>query len=244
MIEDRYTADDLGGTLRALAVRWRWLLDALDDAERVAVEPFLRRTAAAVGTSGTDLAALAAGAAAVLPEAQRDVVEATEALLSEAGRAVPVPTQHGTVVGLFASDGGVPKLPIERASVGRRGVEGDRQATRKHHGRVSQALCLWSAEVLDGLAADGHPIAPGSVGENVLVRGIDWSKLRPGVRVHAGSVVAELSGWAYPCVKNARWFVDRDFKRIDPDLHPGLARAYATVLEGGEIRAGDPVVTS
>lgn len=244
MIDDRYTAEDLRGTLRALAVRWRWLLEALDDAERAAVEPFLRATADAVGARSTELDAIAGAATSLPAEARRDAVEATEALLTGAGRATPVPAQHGTVAGLFTSDGGVPKLPIDVAVVGRRGVEGDRQAERKHHGRVTQALCLWSADLLDGYAAEGHPIVPGSVGENVLVRGVDWSRLRPGVRVHAGTVVAELSGWAYPCVKNARWFADRDFRRIDPDRRPGTARAYASVLEGGEIRVGDAVVTS
>lgn len=245
MIDDRYTADDLRGTLRALATRWRWLLEGLDDAERAAAAPMLAATATAVGAVEPTLHAIDEAATALAPEARREAVEATEQLLTDAGRAVPIRAQRGVVAGLFASGGGVPKAPIDEAVVGRRGVDGDRQATRKHHGRVSQALCLWSAEVIATLAAEGHPIGPGNAGENVLVRGIDWPALRPGVRLHLGAdVVAEVSGWALPCAKNARWFADGDFRRIDPDRRPGSSRAYAAVLIGGVVRTGDAVVTS
>src|SRR3954447_17778510 len=46
----------------------------------------------------------------------------------------PLPEGRGTVAGLFANDGGVGKLPIPEATIGYRGVEGDRQRTRFHHG--------------------------------------------------------------------------------------------------------------
>ena len=244
MIDDRYTADDVRGTLRALAVRWRWLLAPLSTEERAAVEPFLQATAEAVAAASTDLDDVAAAAAALPPASQREAIERTEALLSDAGRAVPIEPQSGTVVGVFASHGGVPKLPIERAVVGRRGVAGDRQAARKHHGRVSQALCIWSAEVVDALAAEGHPIGPGRAGENVLVQGVTWPAMRPGVRMQLGGVTAEVTGFALPCKKNAQWFVDGDFRRIDPDLRPGWSRAYASVIAGGEIAVGDPVTAT
>jgi MOSC domain-containing protein YiiM len=241
VIDDRYTAADLRGTLRALATRWRWLLEPLSTSERAAVQPMLEATATAVGAPSTDLDAIAAAAEAVPPASQRDVVERTEELLSDAGRAAPIQPQAGTVAGLFASDGGVPKLPIERAVVGRRGVAGDRQAARKHHGRVSQALCIWSAEVIDALAGEGHPIGPGRAGENVLVQGLEWSAMRPGVRLQLGPVLAELTGFALPCKKNAQWFAGGAFHRMHPDLHPGWSRAYASVVVGGELAVGDPV---
>jgi MOSC domain-containing protein YiiM len=241
VIDDRYTAADLRGTLRALAVRWRWLLEPLTPAERAAVEPILLATAEAVGSPSSELDAIAAAAECLPPDRQRDVVERTEELLSAAGRAAPIAPQSGTVVGVFASDGGVPKLPIDRAVVGRRGVAGDRQAARKHHGRVSQALCIWSAEVVEALADEGHPIGPGRAGENVLVRGLEWSLMRPGVRLQLGPVLAELTGFALPCKKNAPWFSGGDFHRMDPDRQPGWSRAYASVVVGGELAVGDPV---
>ncbi len=155
---------------------------------------------------------------------------------------VGAPSQQGTVVQVNRSGGGVPKQPQPRVDVDRRGVVGDTQAERKHHGKPLQALSLWSGEVIDALRAEGHSVYPGAAGENVTVSGIDWATIRPGVRVDLGTVRAEVSAFATPCAKNAQWFSDRDFKRIDHNLHPGRSRAYAWVIEGGEIAPGDLVV--
>jgi MOSC domain-containing protein YiiM len=119
---------------------------------------------------------------------------------------------------------------------------GDRQASRQHHGRPLQALCVWSAEVIDALRAEGHPIEPGLAGENVTLAGIDWTTIQPGVQLLIGDVLAEISAWSTPCAKNAPWFVDRDFRRMDHDRHPGSSRAYAWVREPGTIRPGDRVI--
>ena len=167
--------------------------------------------------------------------------------LSDVGRGLHLlgagaPTQEGRVAQLNVSDGGVPKVPVEVAEVGDRGLVGDRQAERKHHGRPLQALCLWSSEVIDSLRAEGHPIVPGAAGENVTISGIDWATVRPGTQLLIGDVLAEVSAWAVPCTKNAQWFADGDFRRMAHDRHPGWSRAYAWVREPGTIRQGDPVV--
>jgi MOSC domain-containing protein YiiM len=170
-------------------------------------------------------------------------VEDVVRVLREAGRALPrLRSVSGRVVQLNVSDGGVPKQPVESVRIGMRGVEGDRQAARLHHGRPWQALCLWSLEVIEALQAEGHPIAPGLAGENVTIGGIDWSQMRPGVRLRIGSVVAETSIWSVPCKKNAGWFVGGDFRRIDYTRDRSASRMYAWVVEPGEVRVGDPVV--
>lgn len=178
--------------------------------------------------------------------ADEDVAGVVDALHA-AGRtlaAACVPPTHGTgvVVQLNVSDGGVPKKPVDEVQVGGRGIVGDRQASRKHHGRPFQALCLWSAEVIERLAAEGHPIAPGLAGENVTVSGIDWAGLRAGVRLRIGSVVAETSAWSIPCKKNAPWFLKGDFNRMHQDREPGVSRIYTWVVEPGAISVGDEVV--
>lgn len=152
------------------------------------------------------------------------------------------PTQVGTVAQLNVSDGGVPKTPVASAEVGLRGLVGDRQTDRHHHGRPLQALCLWSTEVIDALRAEGHPIAPSLAGENITLSGIDWATIRPGVQLRIGEVLAEISAYATPCKKNADWFLDRDFRRMDHDHHPGWSRAYAWVREPGAIRTGDQAI--
>jgi hypothetical protein len=144
----------------------------------------------------------------------------------------------GTVVQLNRSGGGVPKLPIPVVDVDWGGVVGDVQATRRHHGRPWQALCLWDADVIDGFAAAGHPIAYGSAGENVTLRGLDWCRVRPGVRLRLGTVRCEASSYAVPCKQNARWFAARAFDLMH-HRHGPVSRIYATVLEPGRIAAGD-----
>lgn len=167
--------------------------------------------------------------------------------LSDVGRGINAlgagaPRQVGTVDQINVSRGGVPKHPIEEAEVGRRGVVGDRQAARQHHGRPLQALCLWSTEVIEALRVEGHPIAAGLAGENLTLGGLDWTTIRPGVRLRIGTVLAEISAYATPCKKNAGWFAERDFNRMDHDRHPGWSRTYAWVRQPGIVRAGDEVV--
>ena len=152
------------------------------------------------------------------------------------------PRQTGVVEQLSRSDGGVPKLPVPQAAVDWHGVVGDAQADRANHGRPTQALCLWSAEVVEEWAADGHPIGFGAAGENVTVRGLDWAVLSPGVRLVVGSALVQVSSYAIPCAKNAHWFTDGYFRRMAHDVSPGRSRLYASVLRPGSVAVGDPVV--
>ncbi len=143
------------------------------------------------------------------------------------------------------SNGGVPKLPVAEAEVRERGVVGDRQADRVHHGHPEQALCLYSLEVIEKLQAEGHPIAPGSAGENLTLSGIDWSSVVPGVRLRIGDELEiEITDYATPCSKNAQWFADGKFGRMGQSRHPGESRVYARVVSVGTIKTGDRVALS
>ena len=154
-------------------------------------------------------------------------------------------SQSGTVVQVNTSKGGVPKSPVAEAYVGWRGIEGDVQKAREHHGRPFQALCLWSAEVIDRLRADGHPIDYGSAGENITIRGLDWNDVRPGVRLRIGEVMCEVWAYAVPCKKNAQWMKDGDFGRLHHDRESefggAISRLYATVTERGMVHPNDSV---
>lgn len=148
----------------------------------------------------------------------------------------------GSVHQISVSGGGVPKLPVPSARIEVGGVAGDDQADRKHHGGPEQDLCLYSLEVIEALQAEGHPIEPGFAGENLTLRGIDWSLMRRGLELRIGTdVVAEVTWPAVPCAKNARWFAGRDYRRISEDLHPGWSRWYARVLTPGDVAVGDSV---
>ena len=239
----QWTRADVRGTLPVLDRWWDLLTEG--------VEADLVELARGGEPSVADLRAMsierlldAGGRGTAALDAALDGVLAD---LSAAGRVlarlgVRPARREGTVAGVHRSAGGVPKRPVAAATVGRRGVEGDRQADRRFHGRVWQALCVWSLEVIEALAAEGHPIVPGAAGENLTLAGLDWSELRSGTRLRAGGVLAELSLPTVPCAKNARWFRDGDFMRMSHDRHPGWSRWYATVVEPGEVAVGDAVV--
>jgi MOSC domain-containing protein YiiM len=118
-------------------------------------------------------------------------------------------------------------------------VEGDRQADRVHHGGPRQTVCLYSLEVIEALRAEGHPIAPGHAGENLTLAGIDWGSVVSGALIRAGSSLLEVTDATSPCSKNAAWFVDGDFNRMNQARHPGWSRMYARVVEEGEVVTGD-----
>jgi MOSC domain-containing protein YiiM len=148
----------------------------------------------------------------------------------------------GRIHQINTSKGGVPKLPVTQALVGERGIVGDEQADLVHHGRPEQALCLFSLEVIEKMRSEGHPIEPGSAGENITVAGLDWSTVVPGTSMTLGPVRIEITHYATPCAKNARWFSDGGFNRMHASKHPGESRVYARVISGGEIAPDDPVL--
>lgn len=145
----------------------------------------------------------------------------------------------GRIVHLAISGGGVPKRTIEHARVTSLGIEGDVQKHTKIHGGPERALCLFSLEVLERLQAEGHPITPGSTGENVLISGLAWADLAKGSRLALGDgVVVEITRPADPCKTIAASFLDRNHKRLDVR---GEMRLYARIVREGVIRVGEPV---
>lgn len=149
----------------------------------------------------------------------------------------------GRIASINVSQGGVPKRPIPRARVGPLGLEGDKQRNLKFHGGPQRALCLYSAEWIAGLVAEGHRVVAGALGENVTVEGLDLGPLGPGARLRLGATVRiEVTSYAAPCRQIAPCFSDGDSGRLDPDESPHRARLYAKVLEAGEVAVGDAVI--
>ncbi len=147
-----------------------------------------------------------------------------------------------SIVQVSISTGGVPKLPVAQAAVTELGITGDGHNDTANHGGPERALCLFSLERIEAMAAEGHPIGPGSTGENVTIRGIDWDAVVPGVQLRLGAdVLVEVTRYTTPCKTNQQWFIDGDINRMHQNLYPGYSRVYAKVLRPGIMRTGDPV---
>jgi MOSC domain-containing protein YiiM len=149
---------------------------------------------------------------------------------------------RGRLHSIQISDGGVPKLPVESAVVRFDGVSGDRQADRRYHGGPDRAVSLFSREVIEHLRAEGHPIAPGTTGENLTIAGLPWERVLPHAFLGIGSrVLLEVSEHVKPCKTIAASFREGRFDRIAPRKHPTETRMYARVIREGEVRTGDLV---
>lgn len=146
------------------------------------------------------------------------------------------------IVQINISDGGTPKLPISRAQITFNGLVGDRQRNLKYHGGPDRAVCLWSADIIQTLQNEGHPIKSGSAGENITVAGLVWKLLCPDTQLQLGDTVRLLvTDYAAPCRHIGKYFCDRRYSRISQKQYPGLSRLYARVLSPGTVQIGDPV---
>ena len=157
------------------------------------------------------------------------------------GGAVARPAR-GRVARVNVSPGGVPKLPVPAAFVGPLGLDGDGHDDRTEHGGPFRAVCLYTMEAIGRVHAEGHPIEPGSVGENLTLEGIELSTLRVADRLEVGdALVLEITKPANPCETIRGSFLDGRTARISIRTHPLDSRLYARVLVPGTVRPGDPV---
>ncbi|GAB3300560.1 hypothetical protein GCM10027451_02920 [Geodermatophilus aquaeductus] len=157
--------------------------------------------------------------------------------------ATATPNLHGTVEGLAvapAAEAEMQLLEVASARAGR-GLDGDRYAVgagtfspRADH-RPGYDLTLMAAEILDELAAAGHPVDFAATRRNVLTRGIDVNAL-VGHTFRIGDVLCAGRRLCEPCVHLDRLSGPG---LLRPLIHKGGLRV--DVLTDGEIRLGAPI---
>jgi MOSC domain-containing protein YiiM len=153
----------------------------------------------------------------------------------------------GSISQINISPGGVPKRPIPEATITTDGIRGDSWAHPNIHGGPRQALLLITSEGLDELIAQGFPLYPGALGENLTTTGLDRRRLRLGQRYRIGDVFFELTKMRGPCSTLdiygpgiQRAVYDAQVKAGDATSPRwGLAGFYAQVLHAGVIRPHD-----
>lgn len=111
----------------------------------------------------------------------------------------PGASLEAAVVAVCVSTGGVPKRPVDRAELTPDGLVGDGRDHEKHR-RTDRAVSIQDLELLDQLVAEGYPVAPGIMGENLTVRGLQVQELSVGDRLHfQNGPVLELASVRKPC---------------------------------------------
>lgn len=139
---------------------------------------------------------------------------------------------------------GLPKRPAPELLVTVDGVAGDynRWRSEKAQGDRDQAVLLATLEDLAGLQADGWPVRPGELGENLTVEGLPPGVLRPGAVIAADAVRLELSKACEPCT------ILFSLPYVGSERGPAFLRAvrgrrgwFARVIHGGRIAVGMPV---
>lgn len=135
------------------------------------------------------------------------------------------------------------------------GVEGDAHMGRtvKHRSRVARdpsqpnlrQVHLIHSELFAELAAVGHRVLPGELGENVTTSGIDLLDLPTGTLLHLGDqAVVEVTGLRNPCTQIDDYqegLLRRVVHRSEDGMIIRKAGVMSIVHIGGVIRPGDAI---
>ncbi|MBN1535899.1 MAG: MOSC domain-containing protein [Anaerolineales bacterium] len=151
-------------------------------------------------------------------------------------------SMQGYIFQIGVSENGIPKIGRHSAEINELGLTEDRVGNPKKQTGQDFAVCLFSLDRILALQREGHPVFPGSLGENLDIVGLDWEKVQIGTRLEIGSdVLLEVTGYVKPCTSVRESFVDGNFVRILQKKHPGWSRVYARVLKPGKLKIGDRV---
>ena len=140
---------------------------------------------------------------------------------------------------------GIDKRPADRpVQIRRLGLDGDTICDTAHHGGPDQAVYAYASEDTEWwqrqLAGElSFPLGPGSLGENLTLRGVEVTESVIGERWQVGGAVLQVAVPRIPCSTFAGfWNVAGLPKRFIEAGRPG---AYLRVLTEGPVAAGDEV---
>jgi MOSC domain-containing protein YiiM len=133
------------------------------------------------------------------------------------------------------------KEPVTgRVAVRGTSLAGDEQADRRAHGGPDRVAYAYAVEDLQWWSGElGRPVPPGSMGENLTLRGIDVTGAAIGERWRVGTVAFEVTSPRIPCFKLG---IRLGEARFPPQFaRAGRPGAYLRVIEEGDVGAGDDV---
>lgn len=115
---------------------------------------------------------------------------------------------------------------------------GDDQADRTVHGGIDKAVYAYAREDYDWWVQQlGYPLEPGTLGENLTVRGMSITDAIVGERWRIGSVLLEMSQPRLPCYKLGIRMNGAGFPRRF--VAAGQPGAYLRIVESGALATSD-----
>ena len=134
------------------------------------------------------------------------------------------------------------KYPVEGPVMVRRyRMDGDRQAATKVHGGRDKAVYAYPSEHYPFWRKElpETPLEWGHFGENLTTRGLREDELQIGDKLRFGAALLQVTEPRHPCSNlNVRFDRPDMVKRF---LASRLTGFYLTVLEEGEVAAGDSI---
>lgn len=106
------------------------------------------------------------------------------------------------------------------------GIEGD-----AHAGAWHRQVSFLAGEAVDAMKAKGLELAPGAFGENIVTRGVDWSRARVGETIAIGEALLQITQIGKEC--HSRCAI---FYAAGECIMPSQG-IFARVLKGGKVNA-------
>ncbi|MDY3552999.1 MOSC domain-containing protein [Gemmata sp. JC717] len=123
------------------------------------------------------------------------------------------------------------RVPAERVQLAPfKGIVGDQKG-----GSTKRQLNIMLAETLAELGEEGFRVAPGEMGEQIVLTGLDPAALAEGTQLRLGGAVVEVGILRTGCAR---------FEMIQGQPRgrvKGRLGVLATVVTGGEVAVGDAV---
>jgi MOSC domain-containing protein YiiM len=146
--------------------------------------------------------------------------------------------------GELEGEHGLPKRAVESAAITPSGLVGDFNHYRHRTMRddPDSAVMLLPVETLRSLQAEGWPIRPGDLGENITSSGVEYGEFQPGRTFRVGEAAIVVTRPCDPCT-NLYLLPYVGLAKGPGFLRTMLGRRgwYARVLTPGRIARGDPI---
>ena len=110
------------------------------------------------------------------------------------------------------------------------GIEND-----AHAGKWHRQVSLLALEKIEAFRAKGADVDYGAFGENIIIEGFDFRSLPVGTRFRIGEALLELTQIGKECHTHCAIY-----HQVGACIMPREV-VFTTVLEGGTVKAGDPV---